>query len=109
MNKKTDSVNQRLNDIERETRHVRNSIKAVSKEMGRTGIKYDLERKADRTCQTRGRIDRHRVLFMNYLSSTDFPGNRSLKDEKSVQKNKAIFMLIVVSITCYVVINLLNH
>jgi len=44
--------------------------------------------------------------FANYFSSGNFLGGRPLKQEKSVQRNKAVFMIVVVIIVAFIVFSL---
>jgi hypothetical protein len=44
--------------------------------------------------------------FASYFSSGNFLGGRPLKQEKSVQRNKAVFMIVVVIIVAFSVIRL---
>lgn len=46
--------------------------------------------------------------FANYFSSGNFLGGRPMKQEKSVQRNKAVFMIVVVIVVTFIVIRLLS-
>jgi hypothetical protein len=46
--------------------------------------------------------------FANYFSSGNFLGGRPMKQEKSVQRNKAVFMIVVVIVVAFSVIRLLS-
>lgn len=44
--------------------------------------------------------------FANYFSSGNFLGGRPMKQEKSVQRNKAVFMILVVIVVAFIVFRL---
>jgi hypothetical protein len=44
--------------------------------------------------------------FANYFSSGNFLGGRPMKQEKSVQRNKAVFMIVVVIVVAFSVFRL---
>ena len=46
--------------------------------------------------------------FANYFSSGNFLGGRPMKQEKSVQRNKAVFMVVVVIVVAFSVFRLLS-
>ncbi|MBU0677548.1 MAG: hypothetical protein KJ626_05470 [Verrucomicrobia bacterium] len=46
--------------------------------------------------------------FLNYLSTGSFRTPRDGRRERSVQRNKAVFMIIVVAVALYIVVKLLS-
>ena len=46
--------------------------------------------------------------FANYFSSGNFLGGRPMKQEKSVQRNKAVFMIVVVIVVAFSVFRLVS-
>lgn len=119
-NKRNDPLNRRLAEIERERRRLEREMRSLNRT--KSGCKTAPPTTTERGQEARGsgirpqvesreRSPSHRgpsVERLNhYLSSGSFGKCRPLRHERAKQRNRAIFMIIVVLVAIFIILRML--
>lgn len=109
--KSTKELEERLKALKREQRRLSQEIETLSKGTGKSsGSKQNSGKKASRKgsrSKSKSRSSsqsssRSGVEMKSYLSSGSFRGKRELRHERTVQRNKAIFMAVAAMVALYI-------
>ena len=124
--KKGGSLKSRVRSLQRESREVEQNIRSLSRAIKQPSKLERVDKLLNKSASGDGaksspspkfgrsrRVPNRTVAsreFAQYMNDKSFKQNRSrpLRQERNLQRNKAIFMLIVVALVAYVVFQLLK-